>query len=115
MVCPRAEIARRDCSETERDAGRPAATQVEWQWVESELREGGAQAGGILGPLDILDDREDLPAFEGLHSTAPREKPLNEVAFENLRIVPDALWFAAQTLLSKNTCIRGRKSKKRGR
>ncbi len=42
----------------------------------------------------------------------PREKPLNEVTFENLRIVSDALWFAAQKRLAQNTCIRGRKSKK---
>jgi len=42
----------------------------------------------------------------------PREKPLNEATFENLRIVSDALWFAAQTRLAKNTCIRGCKSKK---
>ncbi len=42
----------------------------------------------------------------------PREKPLNEATFENLRIVSDEVWFAAQTRLSKNTCIRGRKSKK---
>jgi site-specific DNA recombinase len=41
----------------------------------------------------------------------PREKPLNEVTFENLRIVPDALWFAAQKRLAENTCIRGRKPK----
>ncbi len=42
----------------------------------------------------------------------PREKPLNEATSENLRIVSDELWFAAQTRLAKNTCIRGRKSKK---
>jgi DNA invertase Pin-like site-specific DNA recombinase len=41
-----------------------------------------------------------------------REKPLNEATFENLRIVSDALWFAAQTRLAENKCIRGRKSKK---
>jgi hypothetical protein len=44
----------------------------------------------------------------------PRERPLKEAMFENLRIVSDELWFAAQTRLSKNTCIRGRKSKKEG-
>jgi DNA invertase Pin-like site-specific DNA recombinase len=41
----------------------------------------------------------------------PREKPLKEATFENLRIVSDALWFAAQARLSKNTCIRGRRPK----
>jgi len=41
----------------------------------------------------------------------PREKPLKEATFENLRIVSDELWFAAQTRLAKNTCIRGRKPK----
>jgi site-specific DNA recombinase len=41
----------------------------------------------------------------------PREKPLNEATFANLRIVSDELWFAAQTRLAKNICIRGRKPK----
>ena len=41
----------------------------------------------------------------------PREKPLKEVTVENLRIVPDTLWFTAQARLAKNTCIRGRKPK----
>jgi DNA invertase Pin-like site-specific DNA recombinase len=41
----------------------------------------------------------------------PREKPLNEVTFENLRIVADALWFAAQRRLAVNTSFRGRKAK----
>jgi hypothetical protein len=41
----------------------------------------------------------------------PREKPLKEATFENLRIVSDELWFAAQARLAKNTCIRGRKPK----
>ena len=39
----------------------------------------------------------------------PREKPLNEAAFEYLRIVPDALWYAAQVRLAKNSWKRGRK------
>ena len=37
----------------------------------------------------------------------PREAPLEQVTFESLRIVSDALWFAAQQRLSKNKCIRG--------
>jgi DNA invertase Pin-like site-specific DNA recombinase len=37
----------------------------------------------------------------------PREKPLNEATFENLRIVSDALWFAAQARLPKDSCIPG--------
>jgi site-specific DNA recombinase len=41
----------------------------------------------------------------------PREAPLEQVTFEGLRIVSDALWFAAQQRLSKNKCIRGRHSK----
>jgi site-specific DNA recombinase len=41
----------------------------------------------------------------------PREKPLNEATFENLRIISDELWFAAQARLAKNTSIRGRKPK----
>lgn len=40
-----------------------------------------------------------------------REAPLEQVPFESLRIVSDALWFAAQQRLSKNKCIRGRHSK----
>src|SRR5262249_54038255 len=42
----------------------------------------------------------------------PREKPFNEATFANLRIVSDAMWFAAQTRLARNPSIRGRKSKK---
>jgi site-specific DNA recombinase len=44
----------------------------------------------------------------------PREAPLNEVTFENLRIVSGALWFAAQQRLAKNKTVRGRKSKSPG-
>jgi site-specific DNA recombinase len=40
----------------------------------------------------------------------PRAKPLDEATFENLRIVSDALWFAAQQRLAKNKGVRGRKS-----
>jgi DNA invertase Pin-like site-specific DNA recombinase len=39
----------------------------------------------------------------------PREKPLNEATFENLRVVSDALWYAAQVRLGKNSWKRGRK------
>ena len=42
----------------------------------------------------------------------PREKPLNEARFEHLRIVTDALWFAAQKRLASDIGISGRKSKK---
>jgi DNA invertase Pin-like site-specific DNA recombinase len=41
----------------------------------------------------------------------PRDTPLNEATFENLRIVSDALWFAAQQRLAKNPGVRGRQSK----
>ncbi len=41
----------------------------------------------------------------------PREQPLREARFENLRIVPDTLWFVAQARLAKNPCIRGRRAK----
>ena len=44
----------------------------------------------------------------------PRERPLREVTFENLRIVSDTLWFAAQTRLAKNPGIRGRRPKSEG-
>jgi site-specific DNA recombinase len=44
----------------------------------------------------------------------PRQAPLDEATFENLRIVSDAVWFAAQQRLSKNTCVRGRHSKAAG-
>ena len=40
----------------------------------------------------------------------PREEPLRKATFENLRIVTDALWFAAQTRLAKNRGIRGRRA-----
>jgi DNA invertase Pin-like site-specific DNA recombinase len=39
----------------------------------------------------------------------PRDRPLREVTFENLQIVSDTLWFAAQTRLAKNPGIRGRR------
>jgi DNA invertase Pin-like site-specific DNA recombinase len=38
----------------------------------------------------------------------PRATPLDEATFENFRIVSDALWFAAQQRLAKNTGVRGR-------
>jgi site-specific DNA recombinase len=41
----------------------------------------------------------------------PRDAPLSETTFENLRIVSDALWFAAQQRLAKNKSVRGRTSK----
>ena len=41
----------------------------------------------------------------------PRETPLEEATFEYLRIVPDAIWYAAQERLSQNRPIRGRRSK----
>jgi site-specific DNA recombinase len=44
----------------------------------------------------------------------PRDAPLNQTTFENLRIVSDALWFAAQQRLAKNKRVRGRKSKSPG-
>jgi site-specific DNA recombinase len=44
----------------------------------------------------------------------PRDAPLNETTFENLRIVSDALWFAAQQRLAKNKTVRGRKSNSPG-
>jgi site-specific DNA recombinase len=44
----------------------------------------------------------------------PRDAPLSETTFENLRIVSDALWFAAQQRLAKNKTVRGRKSNSPG-
>jgi site-specific DNA recombinase len=44
----------------------------------------------------------------------PRDAPLNQTTFENLRIVSDALWFGAQQRLAKNKSVRGRKSKSPG-
>jgi len=40
----------------------------------------------------------------------PRDAPLTQTTFENLRIVSDALWFGAQQRLAKNKSVRGRKS-----
>jgi site-specific DNA recombinase len=41
----------------------------------------------------------------------PREAPLGEATFENLRIVPETQWLAAQQRLAKNKVVRGRKPK----
>lgn len=56
-----------------------------------------------------MTERTFLPSKDYARQI-PREKPLNEATFANLRIVSDALWYAAQVRLGKNIWTRGRKS-----
>ena len=89
------------------------SAQIDLPWLDPPVSPGSLVAGCLSRAVELLGNREDVSSLKGLLQAASTEQPLRQEAFENLRIISDALWFAAQKRLAKNKAVRGRKSTRR--
>ena len=81
--------------------------------VGPTIRSGQSCCGPLTWALELFGDGEDVSSPQRIIPGSFHESsPSGQETFENLRIISDQLWFAAQNRLAKNKAVRGRKSDK---